>query len=139
MSSPRQGDWKALKRLGRYLVGKPRIVTKYNYQDKLSRINVWVDSDHAGCKRTRKSTSGGIVMLGNHPVKGWSITQGVIALSSGEAEYCGMVKGAGNALGLAGVFQDMGIKHEITLYTDPSAAKGNLWRLSPECTTKARY
>ena len=35
-----------------------------------------------------------------------------------------MVKGAGNAMGIAGVFQDMGIQHTIILYTDSSAAKG---------------
>ena len=63
-------------------------------------------------------------MHGCHAVKTWSATQQVIALSSGEAEYYGMVKGAGNALGLAGVFLDMDIKHEIVLYTDSSAAKG---------------
>ena len=35
-----------------------------------------------------------------------------------------MVKGAGNAMGIRGVFQDMGIPHTIVLYTDSSAAKG---------------
>ena len=35
-----------------------------------------------------------------------------------------MVKGAGNALGLSGVFRDLGLKYEIVLYTDSSAAKG---------------
>ena len=63
-------------------------------------------------------------MHGCHGIKTWSATQQVIALSSGEAEYYGMVKGAGNALGLAGVFLDLGVKHEIVLYTDSSAAKG---------------
>ena len=63
-------------------------------------------------------------MHGNHNIKTWSTTQQVIALSSGEAEYYGMVKGAGNALGMAGVFQDMGIQYDVVLYTDSSAAKG---------------
>ena len=63
-------------------------------------------------------------MHGCHCIKAWSATQQVIALSSGEAEYYGMVKGAGNALGLAGVLQDMGTRQAIILYTDSSAAKG---------------
>ena len=63
-------------------------------------------------------------MHGNHCIKTWSTTQPVIALSSGEAEYYGMVKGAGNAIGIVGVFQDMGIQETVTLYTDSSAAKG---------------
>ena len=87
-------------------------------------LEIYVDMDHAGCLETRKSTSGGIIMHGCHGLKTWSATQQVIALSSGEAEYYGMVKGAGNALGLSGVFRDLGLKYEIVLYTDSSAAKG---------------
>ena len=63
-------------------------------------------------------------MHGCHGSKTWSATQQVIALSSGEAEYYGMVKGAANAMGVSGGFQDMGIRHTIVLYTDSSAAKG---------------
>ena len=63
-------------------------------------------------------------MYGFHSLETWSAAQQMIALSSGEAEYFGMVKGAGNALGLSGVFCDLGIEYEIVLYTDSSAAKG---------------
>ena len=63
-------------------------------------------------------------MYGQHCIKAWSSAQPVIALSSGEAEYYGMVKGTGNALGTTGVLRDLGIRLEITLYTDSSAAKG---------------
>ena len=63
-------------------------------------------------------------MYGQHGVKAWSSAQPVIALSSSEAEYYGMVKGTGNALGTVGVLQDLGIELPITLYTDSSAAKG---------------
>merc|ERR1712002_1339778 len=120
MSKPTVADWEALKRLGRYLIDKTRCVIGFPYQGEPDALEVYVDTDHAGCLETRKSTSGGIIMHGCHGIKTWSATQQVIALSSGEADYYGMVKGAGNALGTAGVFQDMGIKHEITLYTDSS-------------------
>ena len=63
-------------------------------------------------------------MHGSHSIKTWSASQPVIALSSGEAEYYGMVKGAGNTIGIASMFQDMGIQYPITLFTDSSAAKG---------------
>ena len=85
---------------------------------------MYVDTDHAGCLETRKSTSGGVALHGCHCIKTWSATQQVIALSSGEAEYYGMVKGAGNAIGISGVFQDMGFQYDITVYIDSSAAKG---------------
>ena len=62
-------------------------------------IKAYVDSDWAGCRKTHKSTSGGVLMLGATAVRGWSTNQAVIALSSGEAEYYVAFKGASNALG----------------------------------------
>ena len=63
-------------------------------------------------------------MLGEHCIKSWSITQSVIALSSGEAEYYSMVKGASVALGLVGMLSDFECKISVVLRTDSSAAKG---------------
>ena len=85
MSKPRQSDWDRLKRLGRYLIDKTRIVNDFHYQEAPDTICVTVDTDHAGCLDTRKSTSGGVVMLGTHCIKTWSTNQQVVATSSGEA------------------------------------------------------
>ena len=63
-------------------------------------------------------------MLGAHIIKSWSVNQAVVALSSGEAEYYGMVKGASNALGINSMLRDMGITANVALFTDSSAAKG---------------
>ena len=63
-------------------------------------------------------------MLGSHCIKTWSVNQQVIAMSSGEAEYYGMVKGASNALGVVGMLKDIGLNLAIDLHTDSSAAKG---------------
>ena len=92
MSSPDGNDWLKLKRLARYLTGKTRPRMIYEYQSKPEHLEVYTDTDFAGCARTRKSTSGGVVMFGSHLIKSWSSTQNVIALSSGEAEYYGLVK-----------------------------------------------
>ena len=45
-------------------------------------------------------------------------------MSSGEAEYYGMVKGASNGLGVVAMLADLGINLTINLNTDSSAAKG---------------
>ena len=124
MSKPCRSDWDALKRLGRYLIGKTRLVVRYDYQSMPENIDVIVDTDFAGCPTTRKSTSGGIVKLGEHCVKAWSSNQAVIALSSGEAEFYGIVKGASNALGITGVLNDLGVNLSVAVSTDSSAAKG---------------
>ena len=127
MSSPKASDMRALKRLGRYLVGRTRYVIRYERQRRVKGISTQVDTDHAGCLRTRTSTSGGELKLGNHVVKTWAHTQSVIALSSGEAEYYGMVKGASYSLGTRSLASDLGISSDqmsIEIFTDSSAARG---------------
>ena len=124
MSKPTQRDWDALKRFARYLLGASRVIQLFEYQSKVKGINVWTDTDYAGCSKTRKSTSGGIVMHGTHLLKSWSSTQSVVALSSGEAEYYGLVKGASIGLGIQSMFGDFGVSVELNLKSDASAACG---------------
>ncbi len=113
-----------MKRLGRNLIGKPRVVLNFDYQDKVSFLDSRVDTDHAGCIKTRKSTNGGALTFGKHCLKTWSTTQAVIALSSGEAEYYGVVKGGSVLLGAMSMAKDLGIDLKGRIYTDSSAAKG---------------
>ena len=93
MSKPTDTDVGKLKRLGKYLVGIPRVVQYFNWQSGDVEMVVYTDADWAGCKRTRKSTSGGAIVRGSHTIKCWSKTQQTIALSSGEAELIALVKG----------------------------------------------
>ena len=81
MSSPTASSWTALKRICRYLVGRPRLVYEFP-QQTVKQLDIYTDTDWAGCPRTRKSTSGGSVMLGAHTMKHWSSTQASTALSS---------------------------------------------------------
>ena len=97
---------------------------RFEYQSIAEHVNVWTDSDHAGCLETRKSTSGGVAMIGEHCIKSWSVTQSVIAPSSGEAEYYSLVKGASVALGIVGMLCDFGCNLSVVLHTDSIAAKG---------------
>ena len=124
MQNPSKAHVKALKRLGRYLIGRTRYVILFRRQGEGVALHTQVDTDHAGCLKTRKSTSGGITKLGRHTIRTWSLTQAVIALSSGEAEYYGVVKGASFSLGTQSLLRDMGIHAEVHMYTDSSAAKG---------------
>ena len=62
--------------------------------------------------------------MGKHVVKTWSSTQSVIALSSGEAEYYGLVIGGSVGLGFQSMLGDLGIYRGLKLKTDASAAKG---------------
>ena len=62
-------------------------------------------------------------MIGNHCVRSWSTTQSIVALSSGEAEFYGIVKGASVGIGLRSVLADLGVDCRIRIHTDASAAK----------------
>ena len=123
MSKPTESSWGSLKRLCRYLVGLPRMVHVYRWQS-VDTIDVYTDTDWAGCPRTRKSTSGGCIMLGAHTIKTWSSTQSSISLSSGEAEFNGVVRGAGAGLGYRSLLKDLGQELPLRVWTDSSAALG---------------
>ena len=63
-------------------------------------------------------------MLGTHLIKSWSSTQQLVALSSGEAEYYGVVKAAGTGLGYQALLQDLGLALRLRVWTDSSASIG---------------
>ena len=66
MATPRDGHWAALTRIGRYLRGTPGMIMRYDYQGECAMVTTFTDSDWAGCKRTAKNTSGGIVTMGGY-------------------------------------------------------------------------
>ena len=57
-------------------------------------------------------------------LKSWCSTQAIVALSSGEAEYYGILKGASIGLGLRSMMGDFGVEVSVRINTDASAAKG---------------
>eukprot|EP00973_Karenia_brevis_P025504 3520115-Karenia_brevis.AAC.1 len=75
-----------------------------------AKLVVYSDSDHAGCKRTRRSTSGTVVMFGMHCIKCSSGLQSTVSLSVGESEYYAGVKGAAVGLQLQGLLADWGVE-----------------------------
>ena len=91
-------------------------------------IDVYVDANWAGCRRTRKSTSVGCAMLGKHCIKAWSKTQSIIAKSSGESELYGVIKGSSEALGLLTLAGDLGMELKTRVHVDATAAKGMVER-----------
>ena len=85
---------------------------------------MFTDTDFAGDLLDRKSTSATFTFHGIHLIKSTVSTQTVIALSSGEAEFAGMVKGASVGLGVRALMKDLGHEKKLRLHTDSSAAKG---------------
>ena len=86
-------------------------------------IDVYVDSDWAGDKQQRKSTSGGLVIVGGTVIKSWSRIQRGRSLSSAEAEYYAIVTGTAEALAVQALAEEMGWNMSVRVHTDSSAAK----------------
>jgi hypothetical protein len=129
MAAPRREHWPAVKRIGKYLKGRPRLVMRYEWQNPLGTVVAYTDSDWAGCGKTGKSTSGGIVAIGGHMIKSYSRQQRTVALSSAEAELHAMVAASAETLGVIGLCKDMGLAMEGEVYADSSAALGITQRL----------
>ncbi len=81
-----------------------------------------------GEAQCRRSTSGSLIQLGRHLIKSWSSTQQVTALSSGEAEYYAITRGASQGMGVRSMLKDFKINgvsdHAIEIKEDSTAAKG---------------
>ena len=128
MSRPTNGSLRRLRRVGQHLLGKPRLIWKFNMPSHTEIIYIFSDSDWAGCRKSRKSTSGGCIMRGSHCLKSWAKTQAIVAKSSAEAELYGVVRGATEALGMTSLLQDMGIQVKMQMHLDAAAAKGIVQR-----------
>ena len=130
MAKPTWGDVVKLKRLIRYLVHHPRGIFHFPWQarENANMLTCFVDSDWAGCVRTRKSTSGGFLMRGTHCLGHWSRTQANIALSSCEAELNAALKGGVECIGLQTISAELGREMEVTMCGDSSACTGFLHR-----------
>ena len=128
MSAPRECDWILLKRMGRYLLHRPRLVIEFEWQRRPGCLDGYTDSDWGGCTQSRKSTSGAVIMVGKHLIKGYSKQQKVLALSSAEAETYGMVACSAEVLGIQSCAKDLGMDYMGVIYADASAALGIVMR-----------
>ena len=106
------------------MVGRPRLVSLFAWQAAPSTITTYTDSDWAGCKKTGRSTSGGIVTAGSHVLKTYSRQQKTVALSSAEAELHAMVAASAETIGIVSLWRDMGVDAVGEVYADSSAALG---------------
>eukprot|EP00971_Amphidinium_carterae_P334301 6469493-Amphidinium_carterae.2 len=101
--------WEDLKRLGRYVLGKPRMVQVMRHQRWPGRLATQIDSDFAGCAVTGRSSTGLALFHGEHLIKAASTTQTVVALSSGEAEFNAIVRGTAFVLVTKSLAKDYGV------------------------------
>ena len=93
LSNPGEEHWKALDRMVGHIKMRPYEGLIYSRPKELRPISM-VDSDYAENTDNRRSISSGLHTLGGTLVHWESKTQHVVTLSSTEAEYISLAKGA---------------------------------------------
>ena len=90
----------------------------FEYGKLTEELTVFTDSDWAGCKETRKSSSAGVLMLGRHTLEAYTRKQKVIAKNSAEAELYAAALGASEAKGVQSMMCDLGFAVKPVLAVD---------------------
>nr|GEY00346.1 putative ribonuclease H-like domain-containing protein [Tanacetum cinerariifolium] len=117
----------ATKHLDADLSGTPVDQTKYRSmypKDTGFELTSFLDSDHAGCLDSRKSTSGGIQFFGGAKLVNWSSKkQDCTSMSSAKAEYVSLSACCAQVLWMRTQLTDYGFHFDkIPMYCDSKAA-----------------
>jgi len=114
-----------LKRCCRYLIGtRDYAVFLPRPSYRPTELLTHSDSNWAGCRKTRRSTSCFVVALLSMVLLVVSRTQTTLALSSAEAEWYAAVSAAAEALFLRALLHFLGIDVQCILKMDSSGARG---------------
>ncbi|XP_019099719.1 PREDICTED: uncharacterized protein LOC109132531 [Camelina sativa] len=114
MHKPTNSDFTLLKRILRYIKGT------LNYglpiqQHKNLALSAFYDSDYAGCKDTRCSTTGFCILLGSTLVSWSAKRQSTVSNSSTESEYKALSIVAKELTWISSLLRDIGIsQHQPT-------------------------
>jgi len=104
LQKPTQAHFQMLKKGVRHFRSYSRLIHLFANQDKFKQLDVWVDADHAGCIRSRKSTTGTVLGPGKNAIKTPCKSKAVLSLSS-----YGLVSGFRQGLGEQSTLRDWGI------------------------------
>ena len=110
-------------RVLRYLAGTWGLKTGLFPKSGPLEVTCYCDADLGGCEDTLRSTSGGLLLLSGCVVHSWSKQQPTVALSSAEAEFTALARGASEAIYMKNVLEELG--HHVpapVLLTDSKAA-----------------
>ncbi|GKC71298.1 putative reverse transcriptase, RNA-dependent DNA polymerase [Tanacetum coccineum] len=105
--TPKTSHLLAVKRIFRYLKGKPTLGLWYS-RDSPFELVAYTDSDYAGATQDRKSTTGGCQFLGNRLISWQCKKQTVVATSTTEAEYVAAASCCGQVLWIQNQLLDYG-------------------------------
>ena len=144
LTAPTTESIAKVKRLLRYIAGTKdhcqRLCPNVTLESSNCTLDLgcYIDSDWAGCRSTRKSTSGTVVQTLNSTLSFGSRTQGTIALSSGEAELYAIGHGTSEALYIRNLITEAKLAKSINIniHTDCMAGRSMATRFGTSKKTK---
>ena len=121
-ANPKESHLTAVKRILRYLKGTVNLGLWYPKNSGFGLVG-YSDSDFAGCRMDRKSTSGSAHFLGDKLVCWSSKKQNCVSQSSAEAEYVAAASCCSQTLWIRSQLRDFGFAlNHIPLYYDSQSA-----------------
>jgi hypothetical protein len=121
-ASPRESHLTTTKRILRYLKHTQDVGFWYPKDAKFELVG-YSDSDYAGCKLERRSTSGTCQLLGRSLASWSSKKQNSVALLTAEAEYIAADSCCAQILWMKATLNDFGIKFKnMPLLSDNESA-----------------
>jgi hypothetical protein len=121
MNNPGKEHWEAVKWILRYLRGTATHALCFGGSNTF--LQGYVDSDMAGDKDSRRSTTGYVFTIGGTIVSWISKLQKVVALSTTEAEYVAATEASKEMIWLQRFMEELGKKQENSrLYCDSESA-----------------
>ena len=118
-----------LRRCVRYLHGRRELGWFYEKQEMPKEVLYETDSDWAEDEITRKSTSSVYGFFGSHLLETQVASQPVVALSSGEAEFYAIGRGAASAIMMRQFYQQCGIEVASKVHSDSNAGRAIATRI----------
>lgn len=123
VENPTVSDWKAVKRIFRYLKGKENYAIAYMPNCR-NEMTVYCDADFAGDQDSSRSTSGMVFMIGDGPINWKSTRQNLISLSSTEAEFVSLCQAVKDTVWLKRFGEEISIfdRKPVQIYSDNQSA-----------------
>ena len=117
---PNESDWKAVTNIFKYIATTKNYKIEYNGEGDFI---CFTDSDYGGAPDF-KSTSGGIILMGNSPICWLSKKQTCVATSTAEAEYVSTSVNSKRILWIKNMLKEiMNYNKPMIIYTDNKASK----------------
>ncbi len=125
LCNPGYPHWHAGLKVLRYLRGTTHkgITYRMNCNDNLE-LFAYSDSDWAGCRDTRRSHSGGVLILAGGPICWLSKRQPSVTMSSAEAEYAACQFVCRDVIWVKGMLNELNVQLRndvVTIFTDSTA------------------